>query len=96
AAGADGVFVPGTVDPRTVAALVAAIPAPLNVLAGPGAPPVAELARLGVARVSLGSAVAEAAYAVVRRAAVEALGDGTYGALADALDYGTINELMRD
>ncbi|SBT67916.1 2-Methylisocitrate lyase, PEP mutase family [Micromonospora sediminicola] len=96
AAGADGVFVPGTVDPQTVAALVAAIPAPLNVLAGPGAPPVAELARLGVARVSLGSAVAEAAYAVARRAAVEALGDGTYGALADALDYGTINELMRD
>ncbi|MFI5837893.1 isocitrate lyase/phosphoenolpyruvate mutase family protein [Micromonospora sp. NPDC051300] len=96
AAGADGVFVPGTVDPETVAALVAAIPAPLNVLAGPGAPPIAELARLGVARVSLGSAVAEAAYAVARRAAAEAFGAGTYDALTDALDYGTINALMRD
>ncbi|QLQ40360.1 isocitrate lyase/PEP mutase family protein [Micromonospora robiginosa] len=96
AAGADGIFVPGTVDPETVAALVAAVPAPLNVLAGPGAPPIAELARLGVARVSLGSAVAEAAYAVARRAAAEAFGAGTYDALTDALDYGTINALMRD
>ncbi|HEX5597783.1 MAG TPA: isocitrate lyase/phosphoenolpyruvate mutase family protein [Micromonosporaceae bacterium] len=94
AAGADGVFVPGTVDPGNVAALVEAIPAPLNVLAGPGAPSVPELAKLGVARVSLGSSVAEAAYAVARRAAEEAFGAGTYGALADAFDYGTLNELM--
>ncbi|MCW3844913.1 isocitrate lyase/phosphoenolpyruvate mutase family protein [Micromonospora yasonensis] len=95
AAGADGVFVPGMVDPETVAALVAAIPAPLNVLAGPGAPAVPELAKLGVARISLGSSVAEAAYAVARRAAEEAFGAGTYGALADAIDYGTLNKLMR-
>jgi len=95
AAGADGIFVPGVVDPATVAALVEKVPAPVNVLAGPGAPSVAELAALGVARVSLGSSVAEAAYAVARRAADEALGAGTYGALADAIDYGTFNALMR-
>ncbi|SCE73061.1 2-Methylisocitrate lyase, PEP mutase family [Micromonospora coriariae] len=95
AAGADGIFVPGVVDPEIIRALVRAVPAPLNVLAGPGAPTVGELARLGVARVSLGSSVAEAAYAVARRAADEALGAGTYGALADALDYGTLNALMR-
>ncbi|MET7672776.1 isocitrate lyase/PEP mutase family protein [Micromonospora luteifusca] len=95
AAGADGIFVPGVVDPATIGALVQAVPAPLNVLAGPGAPAVEELARLGVARVSLGSSVAEAAYAVARRAADEALGAGTYAALADALDYGTLNALMR-
>lgn len=95
AAGADGVFVPGTVDPATLAALVAAIPAPLNVLAGPGAPPVPELACLGVARVSLGSAVAEAAYGVARRAAEEAFGAGTYDALASAFDYGALTALMR-
>ncbi|MET8041577.1 isocitrate lyase/phosphoenolpyruvate mutase family protein [Micromonospora sp. NPDC005215] len=95
AAGADGIFVPGVVDPVTIRALVQAVPAPLNVLAGPGAPSVGELAGLGVARVSLGSAVAEAAYTVARQAADEALGVGTYGALADALDYGTLNALMR-
>ncbi|MCO1595821.1 isocitrate lyase/phosphoenolpyruvate mutase family protein [Micromonospora sp. RHAY321] len=95
AAGADGVFVPGVVDPAVIRHLAEAIPAPLNVLAGPGAPTVGELATLGVARVSLGSAVAEGAYAVARRAADEAFGAGTYGALADALDYGTLNALMR-
>ncbi|WP_089153880.1 isocitrate lyase/PEP mutase family protein [Micromonospora sp. NBS 11-29] len=96
AAGADGIFVPGTVDPSTVAALVAAIPAPLNVMVRAGGPPVAELARLGVARVSLGPTVAEAAYAVAQRAAAEAFGAGTYDAVADALDFGTLNALMRD
>ncbi|MFC6017079.1 isocitrate lyase/phosphoenolpyruvate mutase family protein [Plantactinospora solaniradicis] len=95
AAGADGVFVPGLVDPDTIEKLVANIPAPVNILAGPGAPAVPELARLGVARVSLGSAVAEGAYAVAQRAADEAFGPGTYGALAGALDYGTINALLR-
>ncbi|RKN35649.1 isocitrate lyase/PEP mutase family protein [Micromonospora musae] len=95
AAGADGVFVPGVIDPGTIRALVESVSAPLNVLVGPGAPVVAELAALGVARVSLGSSVAEAAYAVARRAADEAFGAGTYGALADAIDYGAFNELMR-
>ncbi|MGK5739187.1 isocitrate lyase/PEP mutase family protein [Micromonospora sp. URMC 103] len=94
AAGADGIFVPGVTDPATVRALVEGVPAPLNVLAGPGAPAVSDLAALGVARVSLGSAVAEAAYAVARRAADEAFGAGTYRALADAIDYGTLNTLM--
>jgi 2-methylisocitrate lyase-like PEP mutase family enzyme len=93
-AGADGVFVPGVVDPETIAALVAAIAAPLNILVGPGAPPVPELARLGVARASLGSAVAQAAYAVAQRAAVEAYGPGTYDAVKDGLDYSVLNGLM--
>ena len=95
AAGADGIFVPGVVDPATVAELVERIPAPVNVLTGPGAPSVGELAELGVARVSLGSGAAEAAYAVMRRAAEEALTTGTYAAVADALDYGELNDLMR-
>lgn len=94
AAGADGVFVPGVADPGVIAKLVASIPAPLNILAGPGAPSVPQLADLGVARVSLGSSVAEAAYAVARRAAEEALTLGTYASLASTLDYSTINALM--
>jgi 2-methylisocitrate lyase-like PEP mutase family enzyme len=94
-AGADGVFVPGVIDPETIATLVAAISAPVNVLGGPGAPSVPELAELGVARVSLGSSVAEAAYAVMRRATEEALSAGTYTTLTDALDYASLNTLMR-
>lgn len=94
-AGADGVFVPGVIDLSVIAKLVAAIPGPLNVLAWPGAPSVAEFAEVGVARVSLGSGVAEAAYATMRRAVEEAMGAGTYSALAGGIDYGSLNELMR-
>ncbi|MFF9133114.1 isocitrate lyase/phosphoenolpyruvate mutase family protein [Streptomyces sp. NPDC014806] len=94
AAGADGIFVPGVVDPVAVKALAEGIDAPLNVMAGPGAPSVAELAALGVARVSIGSGIAQAAHAVVRRAARELLGEGTYGALAGGLDYGELNALL--
>ncbi|MEI5097466.1 isocitrate lyase/phosphoenolpyruvate mutase family protein [Streptomyces sp. PmtG] len=94
AAGADGVFVPGAVDPDTVAALVARIDGPVNVMAGPGAPPVAELAALGVARISVGSGLAQAAHALVRRAARELLTEGTYGSLADGIDFGEVNQLF--
>ncbi|MET8540676.1 isocitrate lyase/phosphoenolpyruvate mutase family protein [Kitasatospora sp. NPDC004799] len=92
-AGADGVFVPGVADPETIAALVAAVPAPLNVLAGPGAPAVAALAELGVARISLGPGLAEVAYAAVRRAAEEVYGHGTFTALAEGLGYPELNRL---
>ncbi|WP_053849160.1 isocitrate lyase/phosphoenolpyruvate mutase family protein [Streptomyces sp. NRRL B-24085] len=94
AAGADGIFVPGAVDPGTVKLLVDAIDGPLNVMAGPGAPSVAELASLGVARVSVGSGIAQAAHALVRRAARELLDAGTYDALADGLDFGELDALL--
>ncbi|MEV4508931.1 isocitrate lyase/phosphoenolpyruvate mutase family protein [Dactylosporangium sp. NPDC049525] len=93
-AGASGIFVPGVVDAATIGALAAAIPAPLNILVGPAAPSVAELAKLGVARVSLGSWVAEAAYTVARRAAEEAFSAGTYTSLDGAIGYGELNALM--
>ena len=94
AAGADGIFVPGVTDPATVAALVDRIDAPVNVMVGPGAPGIAELAALGVARISLGSSVAQAAYGLVARVAQAALGDGGYGGLTGAADYGMLNSLL--
>jgi 2-methylisocitrate lyase-like PEP mutase family enzyme len=94
AAGADGVFVPGVTDPDTVSRLVAGIAGPLNVLAGPGAPTVPELAALGVARISVGHKLAARAYAAARAAAEELLGAGTYGGLSGALDHGRLNELL--
>lgn len=93
-AGADCVFVPGVVEPDTIAALAARIPGPLNVMAGPGAPTVAELAALGVARVSVGPAIAVAAYDVASRAARQLLGDGTYSALETGLSTGDVNGLF--
>lgn len=94
-AGATGIFVPGVTDPATVTELVKGVDAPLNILVGPGAPSVAELGALGVARVSLGSRVAEAAYDVVRRAAEELIAGGTYAALDGALPYGEVNALLK-
>ncbi|MFH9569708.1 isocitrate lyase/phosphoenolpyruvate mutase family protein [Streptomyces sp. NPDC017230] len=94
AAGADGIFVPGAVDPGTVKELAAGVDGPLNVMVGPGAPPVAELAALGVARISVGSGIAQAAHALVRRAARELLDAGTYGALTGGVDYGELNRLL--
>ncbi|MFH8337649.1 isocitrate lyase/phosphoenolpyruvate mutase family protein [Streptomyces sp. AM6-12] len=54
-AGADGVFVPGLTDPARIAGLVPRLGAPLNILHSPTGPTVAQLADLGVARISLGS-----------------------------------------
>lgn len=94
AAGADGVFVPGPVEPVIVKALAEGVDGPLNVMAGPGAPSVAELASLGVARISVGSGIAQAVHALVRRAARELLDTGTYESLAGGLDYGELNALL--
>lgn len=87
AAGADCAFVPAVVDAASIAALVSGIPGPLNVLAVPGSPGVAELAALGVARISLGSWPARAAIALLRRIAGEVLEEGSYDALHGALTY---------
>ncbi|MEU6369579.1 isocitrate lyase/phosphoenolpyruvate mutase family protein [Streptomyces sp. NPDC046931] len=95
AAGADGVFVPGVVDPVTVKALAEGIEGPLNVMAGPGAPPVPELAALGVARVSAGPGIAQAVHGLVHRAARELLDAGTYETWAGGLAYGELNGLFR-
>lgn len=94
AAGANGIFVPGARSATAIAALVDGVPAPVNVMVGAGALPVHELRDLGVARVSLGSDVAQAAYAVAQRAATELLTVGTYDALAGGFAYGTLNELL--
>jgi 2-methylisocitrate lyase-like PEP mutase family enzyme len=93
-AGADCVFVPGVVDRDTIAALVGAVGGPLNIMAGPGAPPVRELARLGVARVSVGPALTQAALEATRRAAKELLNHGTYSGMEAALPFAEANRMF--
>ncbi|QRM54053.1 isocitrate lyase/phosphoenolpyruvate mutase family protein [Sinorhizobium sp. BG8] len=53
-AGASGFFVPGLVDPASISRICEAVPLPVNVMMKTGAPDVASLAKLGVARVSYG------------------------------------------
>jgi 2-methylisocitrate lyase-like PEP mutase family enzyme len=93
-AGADCLFVPGLIDLDALAALVKATSLPVNVMAWPGAPTVAEFAAAGVRRVSLGTAIAQSAYTLAQRAATEVLTKGTYHELGGALDFGTLNGLF--
>jgi 2-methylisocitrate lyase-like PEP mutase family enzyme len=74
-AGADGVFVPGLAEPADIAAVVAAVDVPVNVLFLPGRHTVAALAELGVRRVSTGSLLFRAALAACVDTAV-AVRDG--------------------
>lgn len=53
-AGASGFFVPWLTEPALVARVAAEVPLPVNVLAGPHSPSVAELTAAGVSRISLG------------------------------------------
>jgi 2-methylisocitrate lyase-like PEP mutase family enzyme len=78
-AGADVLYAPGLHGPQELRELLAAVALPVNVLAKADAPPVAELAALGVARVSVGGAFAFAAYAAALEAGRELLEHGTYG-----------------
>jgi 2-methylisocitrate lyase-like PEP mutase family enzyme len=73
AAGADCVFAPGVYDLATIQKLVKAIDAPLNILANPACPPVPEMEKAGVARVSAGSGIMRAAMGIVQRVGKEML-----------------------
>ena len=87
-AGADCVFVPGVVEEEDVRRLVAAVPAPLNIVAGLASLTDAPtLFSLGVKRVSLGGSLARAALSTLERAGRELLDSGTLGFLDGAMTY---------
>lgn len=74
-AGADGVFVPGLAEPADIAAVVAAVQVPVNVLFLPDRHTVRALADLGVRRISTGSLLFRVALAASVQAAL-AVRDG--------------------
>jgi 2-methylisocitrate lyase-like PEP mutase family enzyme len=97
-AGADCLYAPGVREPREIAALVAAVaPKPLNVLVSAPTPDftVARLADLGVRRISLGSALARAAWGAFLRAAQGLATPGTFDALAGAAPFAELNGLFQ-
>ena len=94
-AGADCLFVPGVTEAATIERLVRAIDGPLNVLAAAATPPISELERLGVARVSLGSGPMRATLALLRRIARELMDGGTYATLTEGtIPYAETNRLF--
>jgi 2-methylisocitrate lyase-like PEP mutase family enzyme len=83
-AGAHVLYAPGLTTAEQIGYVVQAVDRPVNVLAMAGVPGVAELAALGVARVSTGGALAFAAYGALAQAATELQNAGTYGFLTQA------------
>lgn len=77
AAGADVVYAPGLISEDDIERVVETADCPVNILALPGTPPIPRLAALGVARVSVGSLFAWAAYGALVAAAAELFGAGT-------------------
>ena len=73
-AGASGFFVPRISDPRHIERVVREVPLPLNAIAVPGAPPKAEWAAAGVARISHGPFPHKALMAQLTEAARAAIG----------------------
>jgi 2-methylisocitrate lyase-like PEP mutase family enzyme len=93
-AGAECVFAPGVRDAVIIRRLVADVQCPLNILSGPGSLSVHELEKLGVARVSLGSATIRATLGLLQRMAEELKTSGTYDAMAGAPSHAQVNELL--
>ena len=95
AAGADCAFVPAVSDAALIGRLASALEGPLNILADRGTPPVAELERLGVARVTVGSGAMRASLGLAERIGRELLERGTYAAFAEAaMPYADVNALF--
>jgi methylisocitrate lyase len=94
-AGADCLYAPGIRTREDIAALVGSVsPKPVNVLAGSDFATVDELASLGVRRISVGGALARAAWTGFLRAATEIAERGTFSSLGRAVPFADINGLF--
>lgn len=78
AAGADVLYAPALDRTEELRAMLAEVELPVNVLARQGTPSVAELAEMGVKRISVGGGFAFAAYGAAVQAARELMNEGTY------------------
>ncbi|MEO7987298.1 MAG: isocitrate lyase/phosphoenolpyruvate mutase family protein, partial [Gemmatimonadales bacterium] len=85
-AGADCLYAPGIRSRAEIVAVVSAVaPKPVNVLVGGDFTTVAELEELGVRRISVGGALARAAWTGFLQAAKEIAEQGTFSALGRAV-----------
>lgn len=95
-AGASCLFAPCLYDRETIAKLVKAVEAPINILANPACPAIAELEKIGVARVSAGSGIMRAALGLVRRIGKDMLESRSCETMfAGAIPHAELNHLMQ-
>ncbi len=95
-AGADCVFPIALKDRETIARLVPEIGCPTNIMAGPGAPTIAELEQLGVTRVTFGTGLMRATLPLIRQMAQELRASGICDSLAQTeFTHVTVNQLFK-
>jgi 2-methylisocitrate lyase-like PEP mutase family enzyme len=96
-AGADCLYAPGIKTREDITAVVSAVaPKPVNVLVGSDFTTVAQLAKLGVRRISVGGALARAAWGGFLAAAEEIASGGTFVNLSRGVPFDAINDRFRD
>jgi len=95
-AGADVLYAPGLSDPEDIATVVRSVDRPVNVVMGlaGSALDLSTLSALGVRRVSVGSALARAAFGAIIRAAREMRDHGTFAFAEDAVAYGDLGAMF--
>src|SRR6266481_4073035 len=94
-AGADGIFVPGLSEPSAIGAIVAEVKMPVNVMAYPGLPAAKELKKLGVKRLSSGTAIPQMIWACVAELAKDFLETGESKPLFNnSMAYGKLQTLF--
>ena len=93
-AGAASLFAPGVYDAGTIERLVRGVRGPLNILGRAGTPPVGELEKLGVARVSVGGGPMRVTMTVVSRIAKQLRDHGDFSLFAEAMPFAEANRLM--
>jgi 2-methylisocitrate lyase-like PEP mutase family enzyme len=95
-AGADCVYAPGLKTREQIEVVVRAVaPTPVNVLVGAPGLTVAELAKLGVRRISTGGALARAAWSGFIRAAKQVAEEGRFDALGDSVSFAELDGFFR-
>lgn len=97
-AGADVLYAPGPRGREDIRAVVAAVhPTPVNVLMSSNTGlRVADLAELGVRRVSVGSALARAAWAGFLRAATRLAEEGSFAGFEDLASFADLNTAFQE
>lgn len=94
AAGADCIYPFGFIDIDTIGRLTKAIGAPINIVARAGTPPVAELERAGVARVTIASGATLAVMSLIKKIGTELRATGKFDGLAHEMNRPEAQELF--
>ncbi|MDO9295566.1 oxaloacetate decarboxylase [Bradyrhizobium sp.] len=94
-AGADCLYAPGISTPEEISAVVKAVhPKPVNLLVGAAGPSLKAAADLGIRRISVGGALARAAWGGFMRAAREMAEQGTFTELGNGFPGGELNKMF--